>query len=149
MQRLLKKHGNGTSNTTIEQWAVLRTVIEQESFAQAAIVLSRSQSSVSYAIARLQEGLGIQLMEVQGRRAVLTEAGLGLLTEAIPLINDLALLEQRGRAIRSGSEVRIRLLVDTLFPKVCCSTFSRSIVEFIRPSRLNLKRLFVNRHPIP
>lgn len=104
-------------HSTIEQWAVLRTVIEQGSFALASIELNRSQSSVSYAIAKLQETLGVKLLESQGRRAVLTQAGAALLAEVVPLIDELARLEERTHAIAGGEAVRIRLLVDSLFPK--------------------------------
>lgn len=103
--------------STIEQWAVLRTVIEQGGFAQAAAFLHRSQSSVSYAVTRLQDALGGGLLEVRGRRSVLTEAGAALLAEAIPLIDELLRLEERGQAILRGEVVRIRLLIDALFPK--------------------------------
>jgi DNA-binding transcriptional LysR family regulator len=37
--------------TELEQWAVLRTVVEAGTFAKAAEQLNRSQSSVSYASA--------------------------------------------------------------------------------------------------
>jgi len=47
--------------TTLEQWSVLRTVVESGSFARAAEQLNRSQSSVSYAMSRLQERLGVPL----------------------------------------------------------------------------------------
>jgi DNA-binding transcriptional LysR family regulator len=103
--------------TTLEQWAVLRAVVEQGGYAQAAQVLHRSQSSVSYAIAALQEALPLPLVELRGRRAVLTEAGHALLAEASPLIDDMLRLEGRGRLIASGENARIRLVVDSLFPK--------------------------------
>jgi DNA-binding transcriptional LysR family regulator len=103
--------------TEIEQWAVLRTVVEAGGFAKAALRLNRSQSSVSYATARLQERLGVALLQVEGRRAILTDAGRMLLAEAIPLIEDLERLEQRGRLIANGQEPRIRLLVDSICPK--------------------------------
>jgi DNA-binding transcriptional LysR family regulator len=104
-------------HSTLEQWGVLRAVIEHGGFAQAAVALNRSQSSVSYAVARLQEMLGVGLLELQGRRAVLTLTGTALLAEAIPLIDELTRLEDRGRAIAGGEAVRIRVLVDSLFPK--------------------------------
>ncbi|VEB42274.1 chromosome replication initiation inhibitor protein [Chromobacterium violaceum] len=43
--------------TTLEQWQVLRAIVEEGGFAQAAEKLHRSQSAVSYAVARLQEQL--------------------------------------------------------------------------------------------
>lgn len=103
--------------TEVEQWAVLRALVEAGSFAKAALQLNRSQSSVSYAIARLQERLGVALLQVEGRRAVLTAAGRLLLAEAISVIEDFERLELRARMIASGEEPRIRLLVDSLCPK--------------------------------
>jgi len=103
--------------TTLEQWAILRVVVEHHGFAQAAEHLNKSQSSVSYAVSRLQERLGVALLELDGRRAVLTETGRMLLSEAGPLIDELKRLEQRGRAIGAGHEARIRLRVDSLFSK--------------------------------
>lgn len=102
--------------TSIEQWAVLKAVVEEGGFAQAAAALNRSQSSVSYAIAQLQRTLGVALLEPSGRRAVLTELGRALLADAKPLIEDLSLLERRAKVL-SGKKVRVRLLVDSAFPK--------------------------------
>ncbi len=65
----------------------------------------------------MREAVGIDLLEHRGRRAVLTEAGAALLAEVTPLIEDLVRVERRGRGIARGDAVRIRLLVDTLFPK--------------------------------
>ena len=61
--------------TTLEQWRVLQAVIEHGSYAQAAEKLHRSQSSVSYALTRLQETLKLELLVIDGRKARLTEAG--------------------------------------------------------------------------
>lgn len=104
-------------HSTIEQWSVLRAVVEHGSFAEAAAKLHRSQSSLSYAIARLQERLGVRLLELQGRRAVLTTAGAALLAEAVSIIDELVRIEERTQAIAAGEAVRIRLLVDSIFPK--------------------------------
>ena len=108
---------NTVPRTTIEQWVVLRVIFETGSFANAAERLHRSQSSVSYAVARLQERLGIVLLQVQGRRAQLTEAGQALLAEAIPLIDDLARLEKRADFLAAGNEANIHLLIDSIFPR--------------------------------
>jgi DNA-binding transcriptional LysR family regulator len=44
--------------TTLEQWSLLQKVVELGSFAKAAEETHRSQSSVSYNLALLQERLG-------------------------------------------------------------------------------------------
>lgn len=51
---------------------VTRKVVELGSFARAAEETNRSQSSVSYNLALLQERLGVALLAPSGRRAVLT-----------------------------------------------------------------------------
>jgi DNA-binding transcriptional LysR family regulator len=58
--------------TTLEQWSLLQKVVELGSFAKAAEETHRSQSSVSYNLALLQERLGVALLVQEGRRAVLT-----------------------------------------------------------------------------
>ena len=69
--------------TTLEQWALLEKVVELGSFARAAEETNRSQSSVSYNLALLQERLGVALLAPSGRRAVLTPAGELLLRIAV------------------------------------------------------------------
>jgi DNA-binding transcriptional LysR family regulator len=103
--------------TSIEQWSVLRVIVESGSFAQAAEQLHRSQSSVSYSVAQLQDRLGVKLLQIDGRKARLTEIGRTLLADSTPLIDDLIRLEERARYLASGGEANIRLLADSIFPK--------------------------------
>lgn len=103
--------------TTLEQWFVLQTVIEKGGYAQAALHLHRSQSSVSYALSSLQERLGLPLLEIVGRRAVLTEHGQALLAQARPLIVAFTQLEQRAAGLKGGGRTQLSLVVDSVFPK--------------------------------
>lgn len=103
--------------TSLEQWAVLAAVVDQGSFAQAAAALHKSQSAVSYAVARLQEALDIPLLQVEGRKAVLTAHGETLLKRARPLLGDLETLEGLGAKLKQGWETELRLVVDVAFPR--------------------------------
>lgn len=103
--------------TTIEQWIVLRMIVKTGSFAQAAAMLHRSQSAVSYAVSRLQESLQVELLEMQGRRAILTPAGAELLAEAAPLIDSFMRMESRAKSAAEDEALQIRIVVDVLFPK--------------------------------
>jgi DNA-binding transcriptional LysR family regulator len=103
--------------TTLEQWLVLRTVVEAGGFTRAAGLLHRSQSAVSYAVARLQERLGVTLIEIEGRQVRLTETGAALLRDAKPLLTLLDALEARARALSQGEQARVRLAVDSAYPK--------------------------------
>ncbi len=68
---------------SLDQLAVFLTVVETGSFAAAGRRLGRATSAVSYAIANLEQQLGVQLFDRdQGRRPALTEAGAAVLSEA-------------------------------------------------------------------
>lgn len=107
----------GQTRTSLEQWAVFAAVIDEGGFAQAAESLHRSQSAVSYAIARLQEALDVPLLAIEGRKAVLTPHGKVLLKRARPLLRDLESLEALARQLRQGWESELRLVVDAAFPR--------------------------------
>jgi len=100
--------------TSLDQWAVLAAVVDHGGFAQAAAKLHRSQSAVSYAVARLQDGLKVPLLKIEGRKAVLTPHGETLLKRARSLLKDLETLEAQAR---KGWEAELRLVVDAAFPR--------------------------------
>lgn len=103
--------------TTLEQWYLLNAVVEYGGFSQAAERVHRSQSAVSYGISRLQAQLGVDLLELNGRRAVLTDAGKVLLDQARPLVADMLKLEARAVSLGKGWESEICLAVDSMYPK--------------------------------
>ncbi len=105
------------AKTSVEQWTVLAAVVDTGGFAQAAEALNRSQSAVSYAVARLQESLGLPLLVVEGRKSVLTPHGRTLLARARTLVKDLDTLEQLARSLKQGWESELRLVVDAAFPR--------------------------------
>src|SRR3546814_13105103 len=98
--------------TTLEQWRVLQAIVEHGGYAQAAEALHRSQSSVSYMVARLQEQLGVPLLTIEGRKARLTESGKALLVQASDLLDDAARLEQRAARLEQGWEAQVRPVGD-------------------------------------
>jgi DNA-binding transcriptional LysR family regulator len=103
--------------SSVDQWQVLATVVDAGGFAQAAARLHRSQSAVSYSIAQLQESLGVRLLEMQGRRAVLTATGKELLRRARVIVDQFARLEAFARAIDTGWESELKLVIDAAFPQ--------------------------------
>lgn len=103
-------------NTTLDEWEIVLAVVQLGGFAPAAEQLNRSQSTISYAVARLQDKLGIKLFEIKGRKAHLTEMGRVLLADAEPHLAGFHQLEQRARSLASGGQSEIRLSVDSIFP---------------------------------
>ncbi|ROR34309.1 LysR family transcriptional regulator [Inmirania thermothiophila] len=101
---------------TLDQWNTFVAVVEQGGFAQAAKYLGCSQSAVSYNVGKLQERLGVQLFAIEGRKAILTDAGRSLLDRARALVQDALALEAQARQYIEGYEAEIRLVVDKAFP---------------------------------
>ena len=96
---------------------MLASVVDEGGFAQAANALHRSQSAVSYAVGRLQEAVGLPLLELDGRKSVLTPYGRTLLGRARSLLRDLDTLEAVARSLKQGWEPELKLVVDAAFPR--------------------------------
>ena len=101
---------------TLEQWRVFQAIIEQGGYSQAAAYLHRSQSAVSYSMSRLQEQLGIALLKIEGRKALLTEQGHILLQRSRKLIDEAGEIENFAHHLSQGREAEIRFIVDAAFP---------------------------------
>jgi DNA-binding transcriptional LysR family regulator len=115
--------------TTLDEWEVLQAVVQLGGFAPAAKQLNRSQSTISYAIARLQERLGIKLFEMKGRRAHLTDLGRVLLVDVEAHLAGFHQVEQRARSLASGGESEVRLSVDSIYPN---GRLFAALAEFAR-----------------
>lgn len=103
-------------HTTLEQWRAFQAVIEHGGFAQAAKALHRSQSAVSYAVSRLQEQLGVNLLRIEGRKAQLTDIGQVMLTRSRNLLASATELEALATNLKQGWEAEVQLVVDNAFP---------------------------------
>ena len=101
---------------SLDQWRALQAVVEYGGYAQAAEKLHRSQSSVSYAVNRLQEQLGVKLLNIVGRKAILSDAGTLLLQRSKQLVADAAAIEQQAHHLQEGWEAEIRIAVEAAFP---------------------------------
>lgn len=99
----------------LEQWAAFKAVVDEGSFAKAAEALNKSQSAVSYAIAKLEEQLPTPVLTQQGRKAVLTEAGKQLYRHATDLLAQAATIENTAKYLASGWESEVTIAVDALF----------------------------------
>ena len=101
---------------TLEQWRCLAAVVEAGGYAQAAQALHKSQSSVTYAVQKLESALKVRAFEIQGRKAVLTPTGQMLYRRARVLLEDAGALERAARKVSAGWEAEISLAVETVFP---------------------------------
>jgi DNA-binding transcriptional LysR family regulator len=114
---------------TLEQWRCLTAVVEAGGYAQAAEVLHKSQSSVTYAVQKLESTLGVSAFEIQGRKAKLTPTGEMLYRRARLLLEDADAIERAASKASAGWEAEISIAVEVLFPNwlmfECLESFSR------------------------
>ncbi len=103
--------------STMEQWRILQAVVDAGGYAQAADLLNKSQSSLNHAVAKLQSQLGVELLEVKGRKAFLTSAGEVMLRRSRLLTQQIEDLELLASNINVGWEPEIRIAVELVYPK--------------------------------
>lgn len=101
---------------SIDQWNALVSVVESGGYAKAAERIHKSQSTLTYAVQKIERVLGVKAFEVRGRKAVLTAAGELLYRRGKRLVEDAAQLEDAASELAKGWESEIRLAVDTVFP---------------------------------
>lgn len=101
---------------TLDQLTVLVAVADAGSFTGAGRALRRAQSGVSYAIGQLEESLGVTLFDRSTRTPRFTEAGRAVLADARQVLERVAALRGRARALSAGVEPEVTLAVDPMLP---------------------------------
>jgi len=103
-------------NVTLDQWKALISVVDSGGYEKAAETLKKSQSSVTYAVQKLQSQLGVKAFEVKGRKAVLTPTGEFLYRRARALVDEAEATERAAKRLSAGWEAEIGIAVDVAFP---------------------------------
>lgn len=101
---------------TLDQWRMFKAVVEHGGYAQAAEAIHKSQSTISYGVHKLQEMLGVKLLEVEGRKAELTDHGKVLLLRANQLLEQADSLGKLAQSLNNGVEAKIRLAIEMIYP---------------------------------
>ena len=114
---------------TLEQWRALQAVVEAGGYARAAEQLHKSQSTVTYAVQKIQELLDVKVFELRGRKAVLTEAGQVLYRRARTLLEEASMLERGAAAMSQDWQPEIAIAVEVIFPTWL---LLESLAEFAR-----------------
>lgn len=123
---------------TLEQWRALAAVVEHGGYARAAEALGKSQSTVSHHVQRLEELLGTRVLQLEGRRAVLTEVGKVTLRRARALLTEAGEIERAARTLASGVEGEIHIAVDTIFPNQIILPAFQSFASAFPHTRIEL-----------
>jgi DNA-binding transcriptional LysR family regulator len=105
-----------TPRVTLDQWRALVSVVDTGSYAKAAEAMSRTQSSVTYAVQQLESALGVKAFQIKGRKAVLTSTGQFLYRRGRTLLDEAGALEHAARKLSAGWEAELGIAVEILFP---------------------------------
>ncbi|GAA4650423.1 LysR family transcriptional regulator [Kistimonas scapharcae] len=103
--------------TTLEQWRMFKAVVDHGGFSQASQAVHKSQSTIHHAVHRLEDALGVQLLEVKGRKAELTAAGELMLRRASYLLEEAMKVEAVAGTLSAGVETSLNIAVDGAFPQ--------------------------------
>ncbi|MBY5991722.1 LysR family transcriptional regulator [Ferrimonas balearica] len=103
-------------HSTLEQWRILQAVVDCGGYAKAAAELNKSQSSLNHAVAKLQQLMGVPLLEVKGRKAELTPQGRVLLRRSRTLTAEIEQLELLATNLEQGWEPEIKVSREILYP---------------------------------
>ncbi|MDR5867449.1 LysR family transcriptional regulator [Halomonas koreensis] len=104
------------SRVTLAQWQMLAAVVDHGGFSRAAEAVHKSPSTLNHAVHKLEEQLGVAVLEPVGRQVRLTEAGEMLLRRARQLLENADSLEDVASRLAEGLEAEIVLAIDQIFP---------------------------------
>ncbi|WP_162047660.1 LysR family transcriptional regulator [Vibrio taketomensis] len=100
--------------TTLDQWQALHHIEQAGSIQAAAEQLNKSHTTLIYAINKLEQQLGVKLLTVKSRRAVLTDHGKMLLRRADSMLEQAHELEMISSQLSRGVESQITVSIDHL-----------------------------------
>ncbi len=135
------------NKTTLEQWRMLKAVVEHGGFVQAAEAVHKSQSTINHAVHKLQDRLGLPLLEVKGRKAYLTDAGALMLRRAEQLLEQAALLEDVAESLAEGTEAEICVAVDEVYPHAFLANALQAFSVAFPNTRVQLRETVLSGGP--
>jgi DNA-binding transcriptional LysR family regulator len=105
-----------TIHFTLQELLCLDAVVAEGSYQAAAAKLGRSHPAVHAAIGSLERGTGLALLDREGYRARLTEAGAAFHRQAAEVLGRANALEVLARQLAQGDETDLRVVVGDLTP---------------------------------
>jgi len=123
---------------SLDALLVLDAIARRGSFSAAAEELHRVPSSVTYAIQKLEENLGVTLFDRRGHRAHLTPAGEALLREGRDLLTMADGVARNVKRIATGWEAELRIAVGDLMPYAKMLELCEAFYRIAPDTRLRL-----------
>lgn len=126
---------------SLNQWQIFCAVIDHGGYAKAANSLNRSHSSLHHAVTKLQEQLGVKLVEVHGKALTLTEIGTVMHRHAKNLIEEAENIEKLAGLLDEGWETEITVAIENVYPRRNLAPILARFYEENKISRLQIKEV--------
>ena len=91
-------------------------MVDAGSYARAAELLHKTQSTLTYAVQKIESLLDVKAFDIKGRKAVLTPTGQLLYRRARLLLDEATATESAARRLSAGWEAEIRVVMEVIFP---------------------------------
>jgi len=127
----------------VENFYILNTIIEENSFTKAAEKLHRTQSSISYQIKKLEENLGIEIFDRGDYRAKLTDAGQVVWVEGQRLMKMVERIKSLASTYQGGWEPNFYVVVDGALPMQPVMRVLKAIADMEISTRIQVKMEFL------
>ncbi|AXF25886.1 LysR family transcriptional regulator [Burkholderia pyrrocinia] len=123
---------------SFEAFEALDAIDRTSTFAEAATMLHRVPSTLSYLVQKIESDLGVTLFDRSGRRARLTLAGRVVVEEGRRLLVAAEQLEQKAQRIQDGWETELRVCIDEILPLARFWPYVHEFDELEMDTRLRL-----------
>jgi len=127
----------------LEALRALDAVVREGGFAKAAERLAKAQSAVSYQVRKLEQALGVPLLDRSAYRATLTPEGELILAEGRRLLTQAEQVEGLARQFAEGWEPRLALVIDGILPLTPIMTALKQLADEQVPTRVQVKVEFL------
>ncbi|WP_034411527.1 LysR family transcriptional regulator [Derxia gummosa] len=127
----------------LDSLAALDAVVRHGGVARAAEKLNRVQSAVSYQVRKLEEQLGVALLDRDGYRLRLTPAGEALLAEGRRLLLHAEQFGALARSFTEGWEPKLMLVADGILPLDRVFSALKTLADERVPTRVQVKVEFL------
>lgn len=114
-------------NVTLRQLKAFVLVAEHNSFTKASEILLLTQSALSGLIKELEQNLGIKLFDRTTRKIHLSDAGERLLPQALRVLNEVAVLDEKVANLKSLHQGHVHLAVSQ---QLAASAMPQLIAKF-------------------
>jgi len=101
---------------TLQEIQSFAAVVRQGGFQAGAALLNKSHAAVFAAISKLEDNIGVALLDRSGYRVTLTEAGRSFYQKAEALLSETEALKLHARQLATGEETHLCIVLGDAFP---------------------------------